>query len=444
MTLRYRLFACTLLSLFLVSASGTLRAQKEAPDQGRTVHNMRVQPFFFDAFNFAEYDDFGLKGRVDVFVHVPNDIVTFVKNNEFYVGGYTVTVLVTDPENSRLIKEETWERKLELLSFERTKNPAYYDLTQRSLVLEPGTVNLEVRFEDKESQKEFRLSRSFTVRGYDGNLPGMSDIMLVRDAQLVQGRRQISPQINPNVAMLENGFDVFYEVYNPYQLAGVQIDYVITRRGGKEVFTKEDVQPLKRGVNTFLGKINSTGLGIGAYTLTTSVRQVNDSSAAGLLASAERQFMIEWLTAGAPISLGDLDEAIDQLRYFAKSEDIEYIRAAEDTQERRKRFEAFWEKHNPASGSGNNSAMIEYYNRVAYANQQFGHYIAGWKTDRGMTYIVYGAPDYIDRHPVDVESKPYEVWEYYDINRRFVFIDESGFGDYRLLYPLWDDRNRLR
>jgi hypothetical protein len=45
---------------------------------------------------------------------------------------------------------------------------------------------------------------------------------------------------------------------------------------------------------------------------------------------------------------------------------------------------------------------------------------------------------------MDTETKPYEVWEYYELNRRYVFVDESGFGDYRLLYPIWDDRNRLR
>ena len=31
-----------------------------------------------------------------------------------------------------------------------------------------------------------------------------------------------------------------------------------------------------------------------------------------------------------------------------------------------------------------------------------------------------------------------------DEQGRFVFTDESGFGDYRLLYPIWDERNRIR
>jgi GWxTD domain-containing protein len=439
---RHLLFLLAAAVFTTVSAHGIL-AQGRAGSDAKTVQNVRIQPFFFDILNFAEYDDFGLKGRVDVYVHVPNDLLTFVKNQEFYVSGYTITVLVYEPDNTRLVREETWERKVELLSFERTTSAAHYDLSQRTLKIDPGTYQIEVLFEDRESRKEFRQSRSFTVQRYDQNLLGISDLMLVRNVENVGIKRQISPQINPNVAALENGFEVFYEVYNPFKLNAVDITYSITRQG-REMFTKRDTQPLKQGTNTFLANIASSGLGIGSYILKATIRRSDDSAGKNELATVERQFIIEWLTAGAPISAVDLDAAIDQLRYYATSEELRSIRDAADDQEKRRRFEAFWERRNPAPGSKTNTAMIEYYNRVAYANQQFGHFLDGWKTDRGMTYIMYGAPDYIDRNPLSADERPYEIWEYYDINRRFVFVDESGFGDYRLLYPIWDDRNRLR
>ncbi len=431
-----------LLLCFLTTITVPAHAQQQGSD-ARTVHNMRVQPFFFDILNFAGYDEFGLQGRVDLYVHIPNDILTFVKDQEFYVSGYAITVLVYENESTRLVKEETWERRIELLSFERTTSPAYYDLSQKTFKLDPGTYQVEVMFEDKESQKEFRQTRSFTVQKYDQNLMGISDLMLVRSVDNVGLKKQISPQINPNVAALENGFDVFYEVYNPFKIGAVDITYEISKRGSL-LFTNRDTQPLKEGVNTFLANIASAGLGIGSYVLKTTIRRTEDSAASGVLATVERQFIIEWLTAGAPISAVDLNEAIEQLRYYATSEELRYIRDVEDKAEQRRRFEEFWEKRNPSPGSKTNSAMIEYYNRVAFANQNFGHYLEGWKTDRGMTYIVYGAPDYIDRNPLSADERPYETWEYYDLNRRFTFIDETGFGDYRLLYPIWDDRNRLR
>jgi hypothetical protein len=81
---------------------------------------------------------------------------------------------------------------------------------------------------------------------------------------------------------------------------------------------------------------------------------------------------------------------------------------------------------------------------VKFTNDNFSSYREGWKSDRGMVFIILGPPNNIDRHPFEYYSKPYEVWEYYTINRRFVFVDETGFGDYRLTTPLTGDLFRYR
>ena len=88
--------------------------------------------------------------------------------------------------------------------------------------------------------------------------------------------------------------------------------------------------------------------------------------------------------------------------------------------------------------------MMEYYARIRIANERYSHYTEGWKTDMGMVFIIYGEPSSIERVPFGDYTKPYEVWDYYNINKRFVFVDNTGFGDYRLTTPIWDDRNQLR
>lgn len=57
----------------------------------------------------------------------------------------------------------------------------------------------------------------------------------------------------------------------------------------------------------------------------------------------------------------------------------------------------------------------------------------------GMVYVTLGSPNNVERHPFEYDSKPYEVWDYYDINRRFVFVDQTGFGDYRLVTPFFGE-----
>lgn len=60
----------------------------------------------------------------------------------------------------------------------------------------------------------------------------------------------------------------------------------------------------------------------------------------------------------------------------------------------------------------------------------------GWQTDRGRLYVRFGPPaDRISRPFPGSDTRPYEIW-YYNIGRGFVYLfaDESGFGNYRLLY----------
>ncbi|NJO69855.1 MAG: GWxTD domain-containing protein [Bacteroidetes bacterium] len=62
--------------------------------------------------------------------------------------------------------------------------------------------------------------------------------------------------------------------------------------------------------------------------------------------------------------------------------------------------------------SGNTDVSRElirvYYTRVFYANYYFTSFKEGWKTDRGMIYIIFGQPNFITKN---AES---EIWEYYN------------------------------
>jgi GWxTD domain-containing protein len=145
-----------------------------------------------------------------------------------------------------------------------------------------------------------------------------------------------------------------------------------------------------------------------------------------------------------PITIVDLDKAIDQMRYIARDSDLDYIRAGGDAEEKRKRFVEYWAKRDPDPTTPRNELLEEYYRRVDFANKNFAHYLEGWRSDRGMVYIRFGPPENIERHPFDINTKPYEIWYYYQLQREFIFVDETGFGDYRLRYPTTDLWGRIR
>ena len=61
-----------------------------------------------------------------------------------------------------------------------------------------------------------------------------------------------------------------------------------------------------------------------------------------------------------------------------------------------------------ATGSTDKARMLirVFYTRMSYANQYFTDFKEGWKTDRGMIYMIYGLPNNINK------GSDTETWEY--------------------------------
>src|SRR3982751_2221988 len=93
--------------------------------------------------------------------------------------------------------------------------------------------------------------------------------------------------------------------------------------------------------------------------------------------------------------------------------------------ERQQFIEQFWLRRDPTPDTEENEFKEEHYRRIAWANDRFASGIPGWKTDRGMIYIKYGAPDETEEHPTggpgvrpieegggETTYFPYEKWRY--------------------------------
>jgi hypothetical protein len=89
-----------------------------------------------------------------------------------------------------------------------------------------------------------------------------------------------------------------------------------------------------------------------------------------------------------------------------------------------------------------------YYRRTAAANRLFSNYKAGWKTPRGMIYILFGPPLYAAYYQPPVSPVPaenYLAWDY--PNERGVPFPGEGefqYGAFALFGPLKEDRFPFR
>ena len=161
----------------------------------------------------------------------------------------------------------------------------------------------------------------------------------------------------------------------------------------------------------------------GTYRIDIQAKSLSTPVEAPLLLSVRRNLSIK----GEDFPhVTTLDQLIVALRYIAYDSEIEEIRSAPTVEEKRKRFDAFW------GGLVNNretarNLIKQYYGRVEEANLFFTGHKEGWKTDRGMVYIMLGSPMFVEY------SYDAQIWHYSysdrDVLNSFHFRKVRPFGE---------------
>ncbi|GAB3560282.1 GWxTD domain-containing protein [Spirosoma fluminis] len=100
------------------------------------------------------------------------------------------------------------------------------------------------------------------------------------------------------------------------------------------------------------------------------------------------------------------EKLIRPVLYMSTSSEINELNQAQDT---KKAFDRYWLSLMSGNEEVARKTLKAYFDRVEEANRLFTSYKEGWKTDKGMIYIVLGPPDRVQR------NREREVWVY---NRR--------------------------
>ena len=96
------------------------------------------------------------------------------------------------------------------------------------------------------------------------------------------------------------------------------------------------------------------------------------------------------------------DRLLEPLRYITTEEEYETMQAQSDL---KVAVERFW-LDNAGNPMRARNMIKKYYSRVADANKFFTSYLEGWKTDRGLIYIIFGPPKIVYR------ANYFEEWIY--------------------------------
>ncbi len=119
------------------------------------------------------------------------------------------------------------------------------------------------------------------------------------------------------------------------------------------------------------------------------------------------------------------DEMVYPLRFITSNQEYDDLIASAN---KKSSVDKFWltATGNPERGR---EVVRKFYTRVQDANLYFGSYLEGWKTDRGMIYIIYGSPNVIYR------TANAETWIYGEENN----INSLSYSFTKLNNPFTDN-----
>jgi len=409
----------------------SLSSHSQAQPKDNTFANYSIVKELFYADPLIFYYKDSSNARLDLYVQIPYDGIQLKKNSSTknLQGDVTISVKIND-ETGRNIVNESFTENIIIAPSEAKSYKDDSKFIVKPFTIAPGKYDVSVTFRDNSSRAE--ASKNYIVRAIDhkDDVVFTSSIMIVSDYERdAAGKKKITPSVNNNLGVMKD-FYVFYEVYNTKsENTEASFSYIVEDSKNTSVTLQTSKLTLTPGVNKVIEKLSAEKLTIGDYKL-----QLKDNGTGKILET--KNIINKWVNF--PVSIKDIDVAIAQVQYIASNDEMSKLNDAKSISDKEKAFIDFWKKKDPSLGTPRNELMVEYYNRIKIANERYSHYVDGWKTDMGMVFIIYGNPSSIDRHPFENQTKPYEVWDYYDINRQFVFVDDTGFGDYRLITPIYD------
>ncbi len=371
------------------------------------------------------------KTRVDVYIAFVNDILQFVKQQEnTYRAGYEILVEILDNRGNRQ-DGDILQREIEAHSFDDTNSRSIVNRNHVSFDLKSGSYKLHLELTDLDTRRHLTRDKNLMVKNYQKGAVALSDLMFVDSIQFDSLHvNAVLPNMQKTLDDPSSKFGAYFEVYcmekdsvklnyavydlENHMLASDHYVYYSARKIYREYL------PLKDMVNT-----------PGQYVLVVEARSGQQK------VMSREGFFVQY--SEVPFSVNALKNStayVKALKYIAPNDEFSKIEKATES-ERIKLIELFWKKRDPTPETEENELKEEFSRRVEFTLRHFSSASderPGWDTDRGKIYIIYGPPTEVQRRSLDLGSNPYEVWYYRNIDKRFIFLDKSGIGNYRLIH----------
>lgn len=384
---------------------------------------------YFEASTFYSFDKTDGTPLLRLYLQFVNDNLTFIKNDSGFIAQVQIDVLMSEKDHD-FVFNRSFNRDITTSNFALTNSREATNTLETDIPVEPGRYDANIIVMDKNTNKQFNRKLEFTV--YTPGLPqkgvSLSDIVFFSrfETDSAGNISSFQPNLTSNFSGAEDNIYAYFNTFTQNSNDSIQIVYKVKDDQGLVVQQNRYGTLASNHFMEHFIRLNRYTFNRTRYSIEISVG-VGDNWVV-------RNNIFSFFWKFAPNTIEDLDLALKQLKYIAPEDSVKYFLKRE-FDEKRAFFQRYWKRHDPNPDTEVNELMEEYYRRVNFSNQNFSITgVPGWLTDRGRIYIKFGQPDDIERHPFEAESYPYVIWRYYSLQKNFLYIDRTGFGDY-VLHP---------
>ena len=356
-------------------------------------------------------------------VSVPTRGLTFVRENDRYRASYSATLsLARANEAARRFESHQIVR---VAAFKETSRSDESVLYQQIVLARPGTYDLNFSLRDDAGGKGSSIEATVNIPrvGAAGSLSSPIPVYDVVPRSSLDSLPRIVPTPRATLTLGQDStLSVYLEGYGTGNALPLR-----TAVFGENTSTPvwSDTTSLTKRGSMFSGLINIpvTRLGVGALTLTVSTVGGSDTTKAPV-----------FVTFGEDLPVATFSEMVNYLRYFGSSARLQTLRDAPPNA-RAASWAAFVRETDPDPATPVNEAMRDYFGRIAQANVRFREEGGtGWLTDRGRVFVALGSPDqFYEPNTADLNQRGRaQIWDYRRHRLQVVFIDQTGFGRWRM------------
>lgn len=345
-----------------------------------------------------------------------NRALTFQREGNNFVARYEVDLTLEQPGAPPIPVTRT--EAVRVATYQETQRAEESVLFQQNFSVLPGEYTVTVKVRDPVSNAETQAKQTFTAPSFRPATTS-APVLAYQATGRASREEPVELVLNPRGAVGYGGDTLLAYIEGYAFPRPTTIAFEVQTETDSVVYRDSLRFAGDRPVESLVLRLRPDSMALGELRLV--VGTGDDRRTTSALVS----FSSAWVVT-------NFDEMLTLLRYFGQDNRLSALRSAPDST-RGDLWRAFYRETDPNPVTPENEALNSYFSRVAEANQRFrDESVSGWRTDRGEVFITLGEPDEIYNSTPAGGGARVIRWTYIPDRVTLFFVDETGFGRYRL------------